>query len=348
MAENDEQANIEQGEFGEPPLLNRHVFEEPPVLFPQGANLPLNHMSLNEAMRLIGPFNGRNPSGLDDFLEAFRDMRNLLQWDNPTAMLVLKCKLEGEAKTYYNTIKRQVVLPEDLIRLLRERFTVDENESAALHKLMHFRQTPQMSVAEFIHTLTDLSYRAFPDEQYQAVRDRMALKVALSNMLPEIKRGVIRRNPENINDLKAAALLEERAYIETRAPTNPFLFQEQTVFSAVSEQTRCQALERRVEELSEKLDRMLNLSTNVHIPHPSANVPPMQYQYPPPNMAFMPPPPFPPPFPHAQHTPVQKFCDYHQTSSHSNNECRARRSHTQGNYRGRGGNSSRGRNNQLN
>jgi len=344
MAENADQVDQEQREFGEPPLLNRNVFDDPPQLIPQ--ILPANQMSLNEAMKLIGPFNGRNPSGLNDFLEAFSDMKTLLQWDNPTALLVLKCKLEGEAKTYFNTIKRQVVTPDDLIRLLRERFSIEENESTALHKLMHFQQTPQMAVSEFIHTLTDLSHRAFPDEQYEAVRNRMTLKVALSNMLPEIKRGVIRRNPGCIADLKAAALLEERAYLETRAPTNPFLFQEQTVFSAVSEQSRCEALERKVEELSAKLDKLLNLNTNNLIPPPSANVPPIQYQYPPPNMAFMPPPPFPPPFPHMHHPP--KFCDYHQTSSHSNSECRASRPHAQGSYRGRGGNSSRGRNNQLN
>ena len=105
-------------------------------------------------------------------------------------------------------------------------------------------------------------------------RKRMLRDMLLSNLSPEIRKGVIVRDPKSVEDIKKFALLEERAWKSCTPNSNPFVYPAQNPFVvqaaapvyaasaspalAVQESMlqMCKELKEQVGVLTDRLDRM--------------------------------------------------------------------------------------------
>lgn len=184
--------------------------------------MALQHKTvLLDHLNLISQFNGTDEAvSFSDFISSFLGIADFLQWDERDRIFALKNRVTGEAA---RIIKNQSASKsfEDLKNLLKERFTKSESPTDVLQRFMAYKQMPGMGVREFFEKASDLSHKALvfdgcDKEVAENSRKALLKAMLLQNLAPEIRKGVVSKDPQSPDQILEFALLEERGWNSIR------------------------------------------------------------------------------------------------------------------------------------
>lgn len=195
-----------------------------------------------------------------------RSLGEYFDWDEKDRKFALVNRLSGAALRFIKIHKTKSV--KELESILRERFVRKETPDVALSKFTNFKQPSSMSVQEFYDKMSDMSMHTLVvDGVDPAVAEdsRKALLhcILLSNLAPEIRKGVITKDPKTPEQILEFALLEEKALRSINPFTtinndfNTFNTSQQTPHMACAATFFSKSEEkhkREMEELREKLN----------------------------------------------------------------------------------------------
>lgn len=204
-------------------IETNNIVQESPVLGPFfSGGLTVPHLTM---LPVFSGFESSCP--LEELINRVEEAAVQWHWTESDKAFAIRERLHGEARRCVSDMPVGATSFYDIIKRLKQTFvkTVPPNE--ALFNFMAFKQSPDMPVEKYISEAASkaklLSFGACSEEVAKQTREHMLLNMLLSNLHPEILRGVLQKNPKNIVELKEAALIEERAWRVTRFTTNPFL-----------------------------------------------------------------------------------------------------------------------------
>lgn len=178
--------------------------------------------ALIDNLNYIPPFSGEgNSVSFGDFYEKLDSFANMFGWDDEEKKFALLSRLSGAAARLLKIHKIKSF--EELVSILKNRYSQHITPDVQLNKLMNFKQTPAMTVQDFYDRACDLSLNSLviegiQDDVVEKSRKALLHSVLLNNLSPEIRKGVIARNPKTPEEVLQIALLEEKAY----KSVNPF------------------------------------------------------------------------------------------------------------------------------
>ncbi|GBN02693.1 Zinc finger protein 341 [Araneus ventricosus] len=113
----------------------------------------------------------------------------------------------------------------DTEKVLIERYSIQSNKASFVHKFFTYQQPPNMPVSVFFAKASALFFKAFcMGERNRDIEEANRIEklkfMLLTNLAPEIRRGIIAANPKTIDEIKEAALLQERAWNSYRRSPN--------------------------------------------------------------------------------------------------------------------------------
>lgn len=181
--------------------------------------------ALVDHITLIPAFSGEQGSiSYGEFRRSFDRLAGLYGWEEQEKIFVLFTRVTGAAAQLLRTYEKEAKTFVQLTDILSNRYDKKDSPAVALQKFMTFRQTSGMSVQEFFDKAKHLSLSALVvdggDAQVvQNTRTEMLKSMLLSNLSPEIKKGVVAKDPKNPDEILKWALLEEKSWEAVRADT---------------------------------------------------------------------------------------------------------------------------------
>lgn len=179
--------------------------------------------ALVDHINLIPVFNG-DPGSVSygDFKRSFDRLSGLYGWEEKEKIFVLFTRVTGSAAQLLKTYEKDANNFHQLIDILAKRYDKRDSPAVALQKFMNFKQSPGMSVQEFFDRATHLSLSALvvdgADENLiNKTRTEMLKSMLLNNLSPEIKKGVVAKDPKDPQEILKFALLEEKSWEAVRA-----------------------------------------------------------------------------------------------------------------------------------
>lgn len=196
--------------------------------------------SLINNLSLIPPFSGEvHSTSCNEFLEKLTNLADLFNWSDEERKFALTARTSGPAAKLIKLHSKKSFA--EVEKILRERYVRKETPDVALSRFMHYKQEAGVPVQDFYDRACDLALNALVVEGVDgkiADESRKALlhSMLLNNLAPEIRKGVIVRDPKSPEQILQYALLEEKAL----KSINPFVneFNENThYFPTTSQQT---------------------------------------------------------------------------------------------------------------
>lgn len=231
----------------------------------QGIFIPqtLNLMQLS----LLPTYRGEGGIQLNDFLERIEDAAKQFCWSDSDKFFVLKNRLFEEAREIINENREEAITYEGIVKILRKNFGKNNGFGIDLFNFMGFRQPANMPVDRFIAQASlrskNLDFGAATKEAADKQREHMLFNMLKSNIKPEILRGVLAKDPQNLEELKNFAILEENAIKMTANALNPFLqpLNEQVFVAQCNRPQQdleliCERLTTQVSLLTEKIEKL--------------------------------------------------------------------------------------------
>lgn len=178
--------------------------------------------ALVDHINLIPAFSGELGSvSYADFKQSFERLAGLYEWDEKEKIFVLFTRVIGPAAQLLRNYEKENKTFDQLCEILESRYAVKDSPAIALQKFLTFKQGPGMSVQEFFDKATHLSLSALvvnggDDTIINRTRTEMLKTMLLNNLSPEIKKGVIARDPTNPTEILKYALLEEKSWKAVR------------------------------------------------------------------------------------------------------------------------------------
>ncbi|GBN22901.1 hypothetical protein AVEN_254542-1 [Araneus ventricosus] len=176
-----------------------------------------NFLTSNQ-LHFIPPFSGSNDSqSITDFLTTVEEIADHFGWNNGSKYLAVKLRITGEALHFIREQKFSFNDYDSLKKVLIERYTIQSNKASFFQEFFTFQQPQNMPVSVFFAKASALSFKTFCTGERnrdieEANRIEMQKSMLLTNLAPEIQRGVIAANPKTIDEIKEAAFLQERAW----------------------------------------------------------------------------------------------------------------------------------------
>lgn len=174
--------------------------------------------ALLEYLHLIETFSGEGSSvTFRQFLTSFERISNLFAWKEDEKLFALQSRLTGSAANLLDKYVKDKKSFDEIIKILQDRYEVKDSPAIALQKFLNFRQTPGMKVRDFYDKANELSATALSvegcaDAVVQSSQKAMLKSMLLSNLAPEIRKGVVAKDPGSPEEILKYALLEERAW----------------------------------------------------------------------------------------------------------------------------------------
>lgn len=179
--------------------------------------------ALLEYLHLIELFSGDSGSiTFKQFLTSFDRLANLFQWGEEEKVFALQSRLAGSAANLLDKLVKEKKKFEKIIKILEERYELKYSPAMALQKFLNFRQVPGMKVRDFFDRATELSATALSGDGcaeaiVKSSQKAMVKTMLLSNLTPEIRKGLVAKDPGSPEEILKYALLEERAWDSVRA-----------------------------------------------------------------------------------------------------------------------------------
>lgn len=220
--------------------------------------------TLMDTISAIPMFSGEQGTvSCGEFFEKLDRFSNYLKWGEDDKRFVILSRLSGTALRWVKPHKEKPIL--ELEQAIRDRFVQKDTPDVAMTRFTTFKQAAGMPVQEFYDRISELASQALVvDGMDRAVaaksRNAMLHCIMLSNLAPEIRKGVITKDPQTPEEILKFALLEEKALKSTNpffSLNNDFVFgttQQQTPMACAATYPVRQQSNKEVEELREKLD----------------------------------------------------------------------------------------------
>lgn len=242
---------------------------------------------------IIPPFSGESGTvPLSEFLEKFEGLADLMEWNEPEKLFAIKFKMTGTAARLLKDNKGKTC--DQIIQIFKARFIHTDTPDIALAKFLNFKQTVGMRVQEFFDRASALSQNALQVEGMDtqvAESSRQALlhNMLLTNLTPEVRKGVIAKDPKTPQQILDYALLEEKAWMSVNPFHNTSFSQESTPMpilnaqnsmqvacaattsNASQENDKFQQLNEKIELLSAKFESLLNAQNQGPLTPPQRN-----------------------------------------------------------------------------
>lgn len=214
-------------------------------------------------------YKGReSPMQLSEFLERFEDSALQFNWSESDKLFAIKDKLYGEARALITEFSEDIKTYEDVKKILKKNFESQVPHNVALFDFMSFRQQAEVSVERYFAQAAKksklLHFGDCSPESADKQRETLLFGMIMSNLHPQLLRGVIAKSPKNLTELKTAAKLEESAWLAVKGQSNPFVdVVNHQVFQAEAKPDPnshlidlCSQLTAQVSLLSEKIDKL--------------------------------------------------------------------------------------------
>lgn len=205
---------------------------------------------------------------IDEFLSRIEDYATQFNWSEGDKLFALRDRLFGEARKLSDELRDSITTFDQLKKELIKAFGDRISPSEALFEFMAFRQHESMPVERYISQAIEKSKLldlGCDHEVAKIQREKMLVNMLLSNLHPQILRGVISKNPKSLASLREAAKVEERAFLATKGTQNPFVDNPNEVFKIEQTQSRleqnaligiCNKMSEQIEKLTEKVNRL--------------------------------------------------------------------------------------------
>lgn len=178
---------------------------------------------LLDSLSVIPIFTGTDTAySLAEFKKKFSELQEFLQWTPEDALFAVKQRLGGAALNTISNLTEDIKSTSDVFQKLKERFSKSLSLAELNNAFWNFNQPENMPVAEYIALARQkakllVKSQGIPQTQQDTIIHSNVLALALNNLRPELRRGVIVANPTSIDDLLKIALLEEKASTQMAA-----------------------------------------------------------------------------------------------------------------------------------
>ncbi|GFY18850.1 hypothetical protein TNCV_3875381 [Trichonephila clavipes] len=167
---------------------------------------------------LIPMYDGGESLGIRRFLEKINDVANLGKWSNAEKVTILKPKLAGIAEEFFLSVPTHSHLTEynDIARVLITRFEKAVPLSTRLQLFSSCIQGSSESVQEFAASINKLGTQIFQSDnsaqnmQVRKANDQLLQSCFISGLKNDIRRFVLARDPNTLEESISAALIEEQ------------------------------------------------------------------------------------------------------------------------------------------
>lgn len=171
-----------------------------------------------DSLNIIPVFTGQDLTWtLEQFRTKFSAVADFLLWPEEDQLFAIQQRLAGLALQTFINFKHNIKTVKDLFDVLQEKFGSKRDQGDLLNDFWLFKQQQDHSVAEFIakanvKATAAISAHNLPKDCEDKTKQEWLISMLQKNLLPQIRKGVIARNPKSLKELEEIALLEERAY----------------------------------------------------------------------------------------------------------------------------------------
>lgn len=215
-------------------------------------------------------FTGSDPTfPFTKFKAKLDQVANFLKWTNEEKFFAIQQRLAGHALTVFTNFRSQISNYNDLIKTFDSRFLQPKDPAQNLTEFFNLTHKENMPVDEFVALAKSkvkevVKAQNFPAAATDQIESQWLFSMVLKNLTPKIRRPVIARNPENIEELIKVALLEEKALKEVEGVSNLGNFEkflEPTPLACAITPTRDfhaenEGLKKTVDKLAATVDRL--------------------------------------------------------------------------------------------
>ncbi|GFW59222.1 uncharacterized protein TNCV_2781531 [Trichonephila clavipes] len=214
---------------------------------------------------LIPMYDGGESLGIRRFLKKINDVANLGKWSNAEKVTILKLKLAGIAEEFFLSDPTHSHLTEfhDITRVLISRFERIVPLSTRLQLFSSCIQGSSESVQEFAARINKLGTQIFQSSntaqnmQVRNANDQLLQSRFISGLRNDIRRFVLARDPNNLEESINAALIEEQ-----NVKLNQIANDERTGLSPLHTETSViSALTNKLEEINLRVERLQEASS---------------------------------------------------------------------------------------
>lgn len=176
--------------------------------------------SLLTHLQALPVFTGTDPTfSLHKFKSKFLTIAKFLNWSPDEQLFALQQRVAGQAQTVLLNLNEEIKEPNDIFKILADRFEVNQDTASLLNAFWSFKQDTGTPVKEFValaksKVKTLVARQKVPETARKELEDDWMLSMMLKNLLPHLRKAVITKNPQNVDELIAAAVLEEKACLE--------------------------------------------------------------------------------------------------------------------------------------
>lgn len=217
-------------------------------------------------IQALPTFRGKDSNvTVEEFLERLEDCALQWNWAESEKYFALKERLFGEARECIREFGDEIRDFSSLKTRLLNLYGRKISSSTALFNFMSFKQTIDLPVERYLAQAAQMSKLLDFGQCDAATKDsqrkNMLLSMLKTNTHPNLLRGILAKNPQNLEEFKAFALLEESAWLAVRGHNNPFLQAQPQVFKVEQSNENdlaavCANLVSQVERLTVKLDNL--------------------------------------------------------------------------------------------
>lgn len=216
-------------------------------------------------MTMIEPFNG---SKVSEFFRTLEEIAILGQWTKPQILSILKLKIVGTARQFYNTSIDGKGFTYDIVKSkICERFKHTENFQGNFKQFSDATQLPHESSKDFALRLEGLAHQSFGEKAVgkenmsEGLRSKFILSQFLAGLQPRIKAQVTVADPSDFESaIQTAERIEEAQSLLT---TNIHVVQNEGFSQNLeNEATGCPVevsalnlLCKQIEKLTERLEK---------------------------------------------------------------------------------------------
>lgn len=209
-----------------------------------------------EASKTIPMFSGTDPNWtFAQFEKKFKDFAKWLAWGEEDQFMIASQRIQGRALELFEIHRDRINNITDFFEVLKK-FLAQPKSQGELHaQLWSYFQAQDTPVADYIaraRTKARLAAAALEvdTETKKTVQEGWLMGMLLTNLLPEIRKAVIARNPTTSQEIEEFALLEEKAINAVKGELG------NEIACAVAPSSVGRTLENLVADLSDQISKL--------------------------------------------------------------------------------------------
>lgn len=170
-------------------------------------------------------FTGSDPTySFAAFQSKFNQIAQFLQWSEDDQFFAIQQRIAGQAQTVFTNFREEIKNIQDLMKILGERFRGQKDPATLLADFWAFKQSKNTPVSEFCAVAKAkvkevIKCHNLPQEAHKQIEEDWLLAMLLKNLLPNLRKAIIARNPVKVEELIKIACLEEKAHNEVLGNT---------------------------------------------------------------------------------------------------------------------------------